>query len=178
MTPADINACQCVRDYTGDPLVGCRPECLLSYDCPASLACINTRCLDPCPGTCGINAACTVENHNPVCRCHEGYHGDPFVQCSLDPGFITPPEPVDPCTPSPCGPNAKCHVDGYRPVCTCLPGEYMQKCILATTIIPQSNGYTFTYIRMFLKIVRIEGLMRILGLKGYHNFYSVHSTLL
>ena len=116
--------CQCVRDYQGDPLEECRPECLLSYDCPARLACINTKCQDPCPGTCGINAECTVQNHNPVCRCHDGYHGDPFIQCSLDPGFITPPVPVDPCLPSPCGPNANCHVADYRPVCTCLPGKH------------------------------------------------------
>ena len=99
------------------------PECLLNYDCSLALACINTKCLDPCPGTCGINAECTVLNHNPVCKCHEGYHGDPFVQCSLDPGFISPPEPVDPCLPSPCGPNAECHVADYRPVCSCLPGN-------------------------------------------------------
>ena len=134
--------CQCIRDYqgessserspflylagvAGDPLVGCKPECLLSYDCPPQLACINTKCVDPCPGTCGVNAQCSVQNHNPVCRCNERHYGDPFVQCSLAPDVVYPPEPVDPCTPSPCGPNANCRVDGSRPVCTCLPGEVL-----------------------------------------------------
>ena len=115
--------CQCLKPYQGDPLVECKPECVLSYECASDLACINQKCLDPCPGTCGINAQCTVVNHQPVCKCDDGYLGDPFVQCSLDPLAINPPEPVDPCTPSPCGPNAECQVSGTRPVCTCLPGE-------------------------------------------------------
>ena len=68
----------------GDPTVGCRPECLLSYDCPADKACVNSRCADPCPGTCGVNAECRVSNHNAVCECHKGYYGDPFVQCALE----------------------------------------------------------------------------------------------
>lgn len=45
---------------------------------------------EPCPGTCGINAECQVSNHNYIYTCHEGYTGDPFVQCSLTPGSITP----------------------------------------------------------------------------------------
>ena len=115
--------CKCNKPYQGDPTVECKPECVLSYDCAPSLACIGQKCLSPCPGTCGINAQCTVVNHQPVCKCDEGYLGDPFVQCSLDPLGLNPPEPVDPCTPSPCGPNAECQVSGARPVCTCLPGE-------------------------------------------------------
>lgn len=75
--------CKCRRDYVGDPTTGCRPECLLNSDCAEALACINSKCRDPCPGSCGINAGCRVENHNAVCVCHEGYTGNPFVQCSL-----------------------------------------------------------------------------------------------
>ena len=116
--------CQCIRDYQGDPLIGCKPECLLSFDCPQDKACINSKCKDPCPGTCGINAECQVSNHNAICKCHEGYTGDPFAQCSLIPGVINPPEPTDPCQPSPCGPNAECRVVESRPVCTCFPGYF------------------------------------------------------
>lgn len=116
--------CSCIRDYQGNPLEACRPECLLNYDCPSSQACINTKCVDPCPGTCGINAECVVSNHNAVCTCHSGYTGDPFSQCSLIPDVIRPTEPADPCQPSPCGPNANCREEQGRPVCTCLPGYY------------------------------------------------------
>ena len=80
---SDKAVCTCVRDYTGDPTVGCRPECLLNSDCPADKACVGSKCRDPCPGTCGINAACRVANHNAVCVCNEGYTGDPFSQCAL-----------------------------------------------------------------------------------------------
>lgn len=37
---------------------GCRPECVLSSDCPSDKACIRNKCKDPCPGVCGLNAEC------------------------------------------------------------------------------------------------------------------------
>lgn len=60
----------------------CRPECLIHQDCPNSLACVQKKCLDPCAGSCGLNTNCTVQNHRPMCLCHEGYEGDPFSGCS------------------------------------------------------------------------------------------------
>lgn len=38
---------------------GCRPECVLSSDCPSDKACIRNKCKDPCPGVCGLNAECS-----------------------------------------------------------------------------------------------------------------------
>ena len=32
--------CECMSDYQGDPLSECKPECILSSDCPSHLACI------------------------------------------------------------------------------------------------------------------------------------------
>lgn len=61
----------------------CRPECVVSSECPLDKACTNQKCLDPCPNTCGIQALCTVRNHNPICACPAGYSGDPFSQCAL-----------------------------------------------------------------------------------------------
>lgn len=49
------------------------------------MACQNERCIDPCPGSCGINAQCTVINHNPVCTCLQGFIGDALRQCDLAP---------------------------------------------------------------------------------------------
>lgn len=61
--------------------MGCRPECVLSTDCPRDKACVRQKCVDPCPGTCGTNARCEVVNHIPMCSCPERYSGNPFVDC-------------------------------------------------------------------------------------------------
>lgn len=78
-------ACICLPEYIGNPYEGCRPECVLNTDCPSNKACINNKCKDPCPGTCGQNANCQVINHLPSCTCIVGYTGDPFRYCNLIP---------------------------------------------------------------------------------------------
>ena len=45
---------------------------------------------DPCPGSCGVFAVCTIMDLNAICECHEGYTGDSFAQYSLIPGVIDP----------------------------------------------------------------------------------------
>lgn len=77
--------CSCQVNFIGNP-PNCRPECVASTDCALPLACMNNRCQDPCPGTCGQNARCQVVNHSPICSCAAGYSGDPFVRCFLIPG--------------------------------------------------------------------------------------------
>lgn len=72
--------CTCVPGFLGSP-PNCRPECILSSDCLLNQACSNQKCIDPCPGTCGINAICRVVNHNPICSCKEDLTGDPFTLC-------------------------------------------------------------------------------------------------
>lgn len=72
--------CSCQSNFIGSP-PSCRPECIVSAECPLTKACLNNKCLDPCPGTCGQNARCQVVNHNPICSCREGYTGDPFSRC-------------------------------------------------------------------------------------------------
>lgn len=74
--------CSCLPGMLGAP-PNCRPECLIHADCPNRLACIGSKCKDPCVGSCGFNALCNVVNHQPVCSCQQGYHGDPFSGCSL-----------------------------------------------------------------------------------------------
>lgn len=75
--------CSCVQNYIGAP-PNCRPECIVSSECAPNRACINQKCKDPCPGTCGHNARCQVVNHNPVCSCEIGYTGDPFISCTKE----------------------------------------------------------------------------------------------
>lgn len=72
--------CTCFIDYIGNP-PGCRPECVSNDDCPLNFACINKKCKDPCPGSCGINAQCAVVGHIPNCICLDGFVGNPFTSC-------------------------------------------------------------------------------------------------
>lgn len=76
-------SCSCISDYVGNPYEGCRPECVRDSDCQADLACVRSKCQNPCPGICGMNANCQVVHHNPVCTCLTGFSGNPYVQCIL-----------------------------------------------------------------------------------------------
>ena len=51
------------------------------HECPHSLACFDYNCRDPCIGTCGQNTDCEVRDHRPICRCQEGFRGDPLIAC-------------------------------------------------------------------------------------------------
>ncbi|CAG2068821.1 unnamed protein product [Timema podura] len=77
--------CTCLAEYHGDPYSGCRPECVMSSDCPRNKACMRNKCGDPCPGTCGQDALCQVANHIPMCSCPDRYIGNPFVSCRPSP---------------------------------------------------------------------------------------------
>ena len=76
----NIAACSCLPGYVGTP-PNCRPECRIHSECASNLACISEKCRDPCPGACGVYAECEVINHNAICRCQQGYEGDPFRGC-------------------------------------------------------------------------------------------------
>lgn len=80
--------CYCILSYIGSP-PACRPECITNSDCPQNEACHNQKCRDPCPGVCGMNAKCTVINHNPMCTCIPHYSGDPFIRCQMNSKMLT-----------------------------------------------------------------------------------------
>lgn len=140
----DINGqavCSCIAEYIGSPPT-CRPECVVSAECPQNQACFNQKCRDPCAGTCGIAAQCTVINHSPICSCPVKYSGNPFVRCQpismLKPSILFEDffkynfynfqnlveaplrDETNPCQPSPCGSNAVCRAVGDSPSCSCL----------------------------------------------------------
>lgn len=73
--------CSCLPEYVGSP-PACRPECVVSSECPSNKACVNQKCKDPCPGVCGTNADCRVNNHSPICTCRDGFTGNPFTRCN------------------------------------------------------------------------------------------------
>lgn len=76
--------CSCLPNYIGSP-PSCRPECTVSSECSLDKACVNQKCVDPCPGVCGLNAKCVVKNHSPICSCDLTYTGDPFTRCYILP---------------------------------------------------------------------------------------------
>lgn len=80
----EAGSCSCIPEYFGNPYEGCHPECIINTDCSYNKACVNNKCRDPCPGSCGTNAVCQVINHNPSCTCIPGYTGDPFRSCILE----------------------------------------------------------------------------------------------
>lgn len=113
--------CSCLPEYRGSPPI-CQPECVANSECAQNQACVNLKCIDPCPGTCGIGARCEVINHNPICSCGPNQQGDPFVSCNYIPVEGDERQPSgNPCSPSPCGPNSICQIRQNRPVCSCVP---------------------------------------------------------
>lgn len=80
----NVPSCTCLPNYYGSP-PNCRPECTINAECSSNRACINEKCRDPCPGSCGSGARCEVINHTPMCQCFDGYIGDPFTNCYLPP---------------------------------------------------------------------------------------------
>lgn len=120
-TVNDYPICECIPEYRGNPYENCRPECLANSDCPMNRACIRNKCEDPCPGTCGINAICTVRNHIPICSCPDNFIGEAFTLCTQR---IETPLETDPCNPSPCGVNTICKTSGKNAICECLPGFF------------------------------------------------------
>jgi hypothetical protein len=68
--------CRCSQEYRGDPYNECRPECVLSTECPPNKACIRNKCADPCVGICGVDSECSVFNHIPTCSCPQGKTGN------------------------------------------------------------------------------------------------------
>lgn len=130
-------SCSCLQNYFGTP-PNCKPQCIVNSECRSNNACVREKCIDPCPGSCGLNAKCDVINHTPICSCVNGYIGNPFTSCQLEPeprknlgnvvweifvkslnwfSLVRDPVYSDPCNPSPCGSNAQC----LNGICSCLP---------------------------------------------------------
>lgn len=115
--------CSCLSDYIGNPLAGCRPECLLNSECPRDRSCVRSKCVDPCIGTCSPTATCSVLNHIAICSCPPGYTGNAHIACV--PKIETvPARDEDQCVPSPCGPNSQCFSQQNQAICSCLPGYF------------------------------------------------------
>lgn len=76
--------CSCNENYSGRA-PNCRPECIMNSECSFNTACINNKCSNPCHGTCGLDADCSVVNHYPICSCPPPLRGDPLLRCDATP---------------------------------------------------------------------------------------------
>uniref|UniRef100_T1G9Y3 EGF-like domain-containing protein n=1 Tax=Megaselia scalaris TaxID=36166 RepID=T1G9Y3_MEGSC len=167
--------CECLSGFFGDPYnIGCKPECVISSDCPKNKlclkskcrntpgcvsnddctdneACINNKCRDPC--NCANNSQCQVKNHRaicscepgfeecymeqnrPLCRCKSGYRGNPFVECKIIECLTNSDCPtnkqcsnekcINPCIyNNKCGAKAECFVQNHKDICRCPQGYY------------------------------------------------------
>lgn len=56
-----VGSCACLPEYYGDPYTGCRPECVQNSECDQTRACVNNKCVDPCPGVCPPNASKSLD---------------------------------------------------------------------------------------------------------------------
>ena len=57
-------------------------KCLTDADCNIEMTCTDNSCVNTtCPKPCGKNAWCQAKDHTSVCRCHEGYIGNPYSGC-------------------------------------------------------------------------------------------------
>lgn len=68
--------CRCSPGYVEDLNGACRKQdqCINGdEDCPLDTACVNSRCVNPCEGACGINSLCKVVNRKAICMCPDGY---------------------------------------------------------------------------------------------------------
>lgn len=74
--------CSCLSDYVGNPLFGCRPECVLNSECPRNRACVRSKCVDPCINSCGRDTICDTINHLAICSCLPGLTGNAHIACT------------------------------------------------------------------------------------------------
>ncbi|XP_045477748.1 neurogenic locus Notch protein-like isoform X2 [Harmonia axyridis] len=113
--------CVCPRGFFGNPYISCYKMCLSNEDCTSDKLCVHNLCKDPCEGACGVNTECTVDKikRNPVCRCQDGFSGDPSRICTLKiENRFAADEELN-CHPE-CGANATC--DTQYGICKCKVG--------------------------------------------------------
>lgn len=58
--------------------------CDIDESCPEHEACYNGQCQNPCSyqgDPCGLNAECVAKMHRSICKCREGWAGNPSQEC-------------------------------------------------------------------------------------------------
>nr|XP_027235377.1 prion-like-(Q/N-rich) domain-bearing protein 25 [Penaeus vannamei] len=104
-------------------------ECRANDECASNLACVNSKCVNPCSvgQPCPPSKQCDVLNHQPVCICVKDCN--PSVTICLRDEGCGPTEAcvsyqcVDPCASHVCPGDTPCYVEDHKPLCKfCPPG--------------------------------------------------------
>lgn len=140
-----MGVCKCKQGYIGSPYVECRiqkvVECYVDADCPSKLACLSSKCVNPCITLqpCSTPARCEVSPTLPVrtmiCSCPPGYVSSgkgicrpvtPILEvaCEIDKDCTSNHACVTSVCKNPCecGLNTDCQIKDHKPVCACRPG--------------------------------------------------------
>ena len=87
LTSSTMNALFALRIISLPALLG--SKCLTDTDCNTEMTCTDNSCVKAtCPKPCGKNAWCQAKDHIGVCRCHQGYIGNPEIACGTNTGFF------------------------------------------------------------------------------------------
>lgn len=151
--------CECKPGSSGNPYIGCvffEPipslECNVDADCSSQLACINSKCVNPCNNqlnVCSPQQICSVLDTLPlrtiICKCPNDLITDNARNC-VPIKHDQPPSPkppqigcqnndncqnteicqrgncIDACRLDQCGVNAVCRSINHYAQCTCPPG--------------------------------------------------------
>jgi hypothetical protein len=113
--------------------------CQSDEECPLDEACKNRKCVKPCKNyICGSSAYCSNMNHRAVCRCLDGFVGEPTRSCAPPSALHACQYDSDcpetricdrlnrvcrsPCMQDTCGQNAVCSVKNREATCQCFDG--------------------------------------------------------
>lgn len=118
-------------------------KCKEDTDCASDEVCRDNRygqleCQHVCKNLvlCGRNAECSASDHQPICKCKEGFFGDPNddrvgcqpiecqsnTDCASDKVCSEFKCQVACRVSNPCGENALCISDNHQSLCQCQPG--------------------------------------------------------
>ena len=71
-TSGHLPVCLCPKGFLRDIRTGgcLKAQCVTNNECPMDKVCSGSQCVNPCsaPGTCGVNAQCSVRNHQAFCQ--------------------------------------------------------------------------------------------------------------
>lgn len=158
-----LAVCKCDQGYNGSPYIECQPpsaeECYIDADCPSKLACLSSRCVDPCIELrpCAAPAQCEVSPTLPVrtmlCTCPPGYVSNGGGICRPALAIVDVVcQDDDNCTLNnacvtsvcrklcECGPNTDCQIKDHKPVCACKPGFIGDAYYGCDRVLCQSNS--------------------------------------
>lgn len=129
--------CSCLESYEGNPYIECKIKPISKFISEIhtkqrfilKILSIASVITNDSPCNCGINSYCL----NDVCKCPDGFSGNPYEECKAECIYDTQcgrkekcinMKCVPSCNLLKCGENADCNVNNHNPFCTCITNYY------------------------------------------------------